>query len=455
MIEVAVPAAFAPEATHAVSEIAARLGVPMTTRPADQRHVEMTRPGHPGRLVFAPGLFALPEARRLDAAAVLPAPPLPTWDAREVGWTGAPLPVLHGTAEPARRDGGALRVGADLLGTWLFLTSRWDEVAQPDAADAHGRFPSADTLAVRAGFADRPLADEAVEVLSLCLRDLWPDLPAPGHTYRVALSCDLDRPWLFPSRRFAGRALLSLARQRRWSDVLDASAHLARGVDPWGQGMRRLVALAEAHGLRLEVNVMAAAPGPRDVGYDPAGQRVRRVLDALRQGGHRIGIHPGYETFTDPGRLPAEKARLEAAVGAPVSEGRHHYLRLRLPEGWRRWRAAGLTVDGSLGFADRCGFRAGTCHPYRPFDLLAREPLDLTEEPLIVMDGALKDPTAEGLSPEAAIDRIDALAARCRAVGGVFSLLWHNSSFALDWRPWERVLEQGLARAVAGRQGRE
>jgi hypothetical protein len=103
---------------------------------------------------------------------------------------------------------------------------------------------------------------------------------------------------------------------------------------------------------------------------------------------------------------------------------RQHYLRWRNPITWRNWDQAGLDYDSSLGFADRPGFRCGTCYEYPVFDLQERRPPRLRERPLVVMETTLLEYLRLGLGglPE----RILELERRCRLFDGEMTLLWHN-----------------------------
>ena len=153
--------------------------------------------------------------------------------------------------------------------------------------------------------------------------------------------------------------------------------------------------------------------------------------------GFEIGFHPGYDTFNDPERLAEEKDRLDAVLGKTQYGGRQHFLRFQVPNTWRHWEQIGLTYDSTMTYADHEGFRCGTCHPFRPFDVEQNRELDLWEWPLIVMDGTLRQ--YRGLTPEQGQARILELARRCKQVGGTFTLLWHNSSLGGEWRPWAEV----------------
>jgi hypothetical protein len=188
---------------------------------------------------------------------------------------------------------------------------------------------------------------------------------------------------------------------------------------------------------------MAAERSPQDSGYDPAWGFVREAIERLRADGFELGFHPGYRTVDDPARFGEEKGRLDRVLGVARYGGRHHFLRFRVPDTWREWERAGLTYDSTLTFAGHEGFRCGTCHPYRPFDLEENRELRVEEVPLIVMDGTLRQ--YRRLSPDEAVDRVLALARTCRRVEGVFTLLWHNSSLDRGWEGWESAYERMVA----------
>jgi hypothetical protein len=101
-----------------------------------------------------------------------------------------------------------------------------------------------------------------------------------------------------------------------------------------------------------------------------------------------------------------------------------------------------LLYDSTIGYAEAMGFRAGTCIPYHPWSMTEERELALLEIPLIVMDCT---PVAYmRLNSSVMLERIDALIARARAVGGVFTLLWHNTSVA--WRPYAALYPKLLDR---------
>jgi hypothetical protein len=122
--------------------------------------------------------------------------------------------------------------------------------------------------------------------------------------------------------------------------------------------------------------------------------------------------------------LRREVSALREVLGDRPLGGRQHYLRW-CPETWIHWETSGLSYDSTLGFADRIGFRAGTCIPYRPWLFQLNRPADLLEIPLLAMDATLL--VYMKLGEEESVRQVHDLIRRCRAVGGVFTLVWHNN----------------------------
>ena len=125
--------------------------------------------------------------------------------------------------------------------------------------------------------------------------------------------------------------------------------------------------------------------------------------------------------------------------------GRQHFLRWANPDTWRNWEAAGLAYDTTLAYSEAIGFRTGTCHPYRAFDVRERRPLDLREEPFQVMDVTLL--SAMGLSLDAAREAVLEVAAQCRRHRGRLGILWHNNTLLRSAR--EQQWYASLIEAVA------
>ena len=80
--------------------------------------------------------------------------------------------------------------------------------------------------------------------------------------------------------------------------------------------------------------------------------------------------------------------------------------------------------------------------PFKPFDIIENRELDIYEIPLIVMEGTLKDGRYMNLNIKDAINEIKGKIDVVKRYNGVFSFLWHNSSFDKEsWDGWKVVFE--------------
>ena len=129
-----------------------------------------------------------------------------------------------------------------------------------------------------------------------------------------------------------------------------------------------------------------------------------------------------------------QKQRAEEALRRPTTVLRQHYLCFKADRTPVIWEENGITDDYTLTYFDREGFCCGTCHPYPLFDLTKDRAMRVTEHPLLVMDGTVRE--YRGLTVKEACISMRALAQRVRAVEGDFVLLWHNDNILYEWKPW-------------------
>lgn len=310
----------------------------------------------------------------------------------------------------------------DLPSAALWTLSRAEEIVFADR-DAHNRFPASASVAAQFDFLSRPIVDEYGFALEQALQCLLPAWQPERRSLRVKLSHDIDVVGIpFELRATTGHTLRRHAPSATISDVLSL---FTKGTPAYLQAVERIARLSLEHQLDSAFYWKASGRGPYNSGYDPRHPKIWEVIASLLDRGFECGIHPGYDTFGSAEGVRAEIKILTDVFGQPPRGGRQHYLRWR-PETWIHWEACGLSYDSTVGFADRIGFRAGTCIPYRPWILSENRQANLLEVPLIVMDLTLSD--YMGLSAEKSFDLTCECIERARLVGGVFTLLWHNNS---------------------------
>lgn len=315
------------------------------------------------------------------------------------------------------------RCTEDVLAATVLVLSRYEEL-DPPRRDAHGRFEAATSMAVRDGYLERPIVDEYGLALQAVLQAMMPGWNPAARKLRVKLSHDIDEVGIPFSLRDA--AVQLIARHSIRAGLRDLASGIASVMPGSLLQVKEICSIAEEYGLRSALYWKASKPGPHDSGYSIADPRVAEVIAWARERNIEMGVHPGYQTFLSMEELSGEVKRCQTALQCERIGGRQHYLRWR-PETWTHWEQCGLAYDSTLGYADRVGFRAGTCVPYRPWLWRENRRAELIEIPLIMMDRTLTSAQYMGLSPNESLALLKTLMRRCGCVGGVLTLLWHNN----------------------------
>lgn len=385
--------------------------------------------------------------QRRIAGSRLPCPPCAAgWDLQAEGWT-APLgrgllaPGIAGLSRPVVAEApDGFHVAFDLFWFALWSLSRGEEAAIAER-DGYDRFPAKASHTMQLGYLDRPLVDEWFSVLRQIVRRVWPALPLVQPAFRLAVSHDVDEPRFIEGFSFPAmlrRAASDVLRRRQYRRGLEAPfrwlLHKAgiHGMDPYDT-FDWIMREEERRDLRSTFHFLCGNTDARfDRDYRLSAPHLRALLTAIHRRGHAIGLHPSYGSYrdTDAIRREAEELRSHCAdlqIPLPTIAGRMHFLRWATPETPRALAAAGVSSDCTLGYSEQVGFRCGTCIAYTAFDPIALAPIDLRIQPLIAMDITVLPGEYLDLPAPEARDRLVGLKQKCRAVGGCFTLCWHNS----------------------------
>lgn len=366
---------------------------------------------------------------------------------RHSGWElplgcDLPAPGAGHLRDPLVVDtGSGFEIGYDLVSLVFWSLNRLEET-HASRLDEHLRFPASESYAWQAGYLERPIVDEWLDILRQVMEKTWPSRKFVRPRFSVQLTHDVDSPSRAAFRPLS-EFLKSMAAdlflrhdmkrffQAPWIRFKTTSKLASE--DPLNT-FDWLMSVAEQRGLRSAFYFICGRTDPsKDAFYEPDHPAIVSLMREIHRRGHEIGLHPSYNTFLDPAALCYEAHRLREIcsaekIGQSIWGGRMHYLRWRHPETLRAWVAAGMNYDASLGYADRPGFRASTCHEYQGFDPVADEVLSVRVRPLVAMECTVIADRYLGLGySEAALDKFLQLKNACRAVGGTFSLLWHNS----------------------------
>lgn len=327
----------------------------------------------------------------------------------------------------------------DIFAASFYLISRYEEYL-PFTPDMHGRFPSAESLAVRQGFHQLPLVDLWVKELGKVLEKRFPELQIPKQDFKFIPTIDVDNAFAYKHKGLV-RNTLGFANSLLHFRFADAFRRLLvcfrLKKDPYDSydllmsflPSQTVWFILGGNYSKYDRNLLVNHPAFK--------KRLSQILIK-----NRIGIHPSYHSFHEPTFIANQKESIEKVIEHPVTHSRQHFLRFSLPQ-THQWLAdMGVEQEYSMGYADTIGFRASTCTPFKFYNLHTEKPLPLSVLPFQVMDRALLQGLR--LSPTQAVEQTVAMAKAVKEVGGVFITVFHNEtqSGINEWRGWEDVLRQ-------------
>ena len=424
MITARIPSNWVPERSYTLQVLfLSILGLKIDILSEDRVDTELSADGRAFAVIADTGFGKWRDGSLPHAAAL---PHALQW--LDCPFTGHSLPVLYG--RPAIHAYTPLEVEADLIAGAFLMLTRWEEMVDGDC-DLHGRFPAHRSCTGKWGLLERPVVNEYAHYLRALAQVAGIALPEPPNQFAVVPTHDVD---IYRTPRRLRNFAADLLRRRSPKALLQRMRVTAGGPDPV-HTFEGLLDLSESMNTTSRFFFMA---GGR-TRFDPQTYHIEdpAVVSLVRQiaaRGHGIGFHPSYATHHDPVLWRAEHSRLQNMAGFPVREGRQHYLRFRPPHTWRHWEEAGMTTDWTMTYADQCGFRCGTSTPHPVFDVEARKPLRLMEQPTVVMDGTLLH--YERLTFPDMRAKISKLREVCRQWSMPFTLLFHNHIFAEHPEMW-------------------
>ncbi|WP_375752272.1 hypothetical protein [Vibrio sp. HN007] len=187
-----------------------------------------------------------------------------------------------------------------------------------------------------------------------------------------------------------------------------------------------------------------------DPSYDINSNKISNIIKKLILKGHSVGLHQSYGSWNDKQRMQEEKDTLEYIAKSQIVTCRQHWLRFSFKDTWHTQERCGFTLDTTLGFNDKPGFRNFTAFKFPAFiDVENRFSASLKCLPLILMDSHLYD--YEQLTQEQRYSLIDHYLDELESVCGQASVVWHQRVFHKNYgwcESYEYLLRQATIRGM-------
>lgn len=329
----------------------------------------------------------------------------------------------------------------DCLSAAFYLVSRYEEYL-PHIRDHYDRFDAQMSIAYKEGFLDKAVVNRWANHLFDTLEKKFEGLKVERLSYEVKTTIDIDNAFAYLEKGLMrtiggfGKSLISLDFKSFFSrfKVLFGSDQ-----DPY-DSYDYQIAKQKEWKIPFVYFFLLADYGVNDKNIPYHSIKFQKLIKSLADYG-TAGIHPSFGSNANPKKLEKEINRLSGITNREVKHSRQHFLKLHLPETYRRLIRLGITNDYTMGYAFRPGFRAGIASPFYFYDLDMELETGLKVHPFAVMEGTIKYYMKKG--PEEAMEIMKPLVDETKAVNGTFISLWHNDSISETdlWKGWRKVFE--------------
>ena len=331
---------------------------------------------------------------------------------------------------------GDYDVPFDIFSASFYLLSRYEEYEA--LVDEEGRYMKENSLAYRNGFLDRPVVDEWAYKLEGMLVKKFRCTPMVKIGYRVHPSVIIDNYYKYRHcsvltnigklfKKFFSGDFKSFKKQLRIMLYIDK--------DPYSN-------IKEITDFHYESDLMPSffimvKKGKKDC------RNTYTMFYSLRRSLRRLfvtGLHPSYYSNSDPKKMAKELKKLEGSiVKNRVSTNLFHNFRFEIPRSYESLLKIGIEEDFSMGYPDAVGFRAGTCTPFRFYDIKHESKTRLQVHSMVFCDYMLRN---MGVKPSEMDNLLKPLIDRVKAVEGQLCCAVSNCALSDSgrWQGWNTPL---------------
>ena len=322
----------------------------------------------------------------------------------------------------------------DVFSASFFMLSRYEEYL-PCIRDDYDRFEAKSSLAYQNNFLQIPVVNYWCLQLKQVLLVRFPDLVFKESKFTYLSTIDIDNAYAYKEKGFL-RTLGAYAKSLLAFDipVIIERTKVLIGLqkDPYDTyGYQD--ELHKKYRIKSHYFFLVGDYGVNDTNVPITSRLLKRLIKSISDNSN-IGIHPSYASSVKQEKFSLEIDRLEHVLNKHITSSRQHFLRLRLPDTYRRLLELDISDDYTMGFASELGFRAGICTPFYFYDLDNESETRLMLHPFAFMEATLKYYLK--LKPEESIEKLKPIIQEVKNVNGTLISLWHNESLS-DWGVWK------------------
>ena len=351
------------------------------------------------------------------------------------------LPVLFG--QPfIKIDDSNYHFNFDIFGTIFFYLSGYEEATSSER-DNHQRFGFKNSILSKDSLIQRPVVDEYIDVLWTAISNLDTSLSIKKREPTTLITCDVDNPYSEYTKSFMltlKKCAGDIYKRNNLKECFRTFVnyfftkfriYIFDNIDNFDWMMDEV----EKQNKKITFFfIVSDSKDSIDGHYSIDEKRIRELLRKINTRKHNIGLHASYSSSEDPLKIDGEVKKLksiflEEGIDQEKIHNRQHYLKFSFRSTFTYLSNSLVDIDNSVGFAQSVGFRCGTSRPYSMYDFNSKTRLDLTQQPLIIMDNSILSQEYMGIEDnDNIISLIKKLKKPVDYFGGTLSILWHNDT---------------------------
>ncbi len=352
------------------------------------------------------------------------------------------VPVIFGS-NSVEINSNSINLGCDIFGSIFFLLSRYEECLD-FSKSTHERFGYESSWMGKNNYLHRPLVNEYLIFLLVCLKDLGISVNPKIRYFKNIITADIDAPYTIHRSIFAYvRQILGDILKRR--NIKLAIKNIINPLcikfgilrfDPFYKYFDWMMTINEELGNSMIFYIMINSGVSKFDGlYDINEPIIKKLIKSIDKRGHRLGIHFSYDSYRNKNLMEKELSIFknflkEENIDLEKILARQHVLRWDNRITASLQEKVGVHQDSTLTFHNHIGFRSGVCFDYQMYDILNRKKLNLMQSPLVVMEASIFETNYMNMKPNKnTLNLALSFKETCMFYNGNFNLLWHNSRF--------------------------
>lgn len=257
----------------------------------------------------------------------------------------------------------------DIFAASFYLLSRYEEYL-PHVKDKEGRFQASESLAFQKNFLTRPVIDIWAHKFRQVLHKKFPQYEFSEGESSSENIIAISEAFRFKEKGIL-RIILGLV-----TDILQVKPKyvfhrfqvmLKLKRDPYDI-YNKVVHFLKKNKVNIKFmfQVSDFSSEDRNVSHNRLG--FQSLIKAFADYAE-VGLQPGFYANQNFQILKEEKKRLEDILRRPVLSALNSKYNLLLPDTYNHMVELELQNDYSMGYPEALGFRAGTCTPFRFYDI--------------------------------------------------------------------------------------